>query len=131
MESPYQLGPITTSKMRRLVSILVLMESPYQHNLFATYTLDQKGFNPCFNGIALSTLSSFLIMLFPSLCFNPCFNGIALSTYEISINHLIEESFNPCFNGIALSTGAINKTIPIGWSFNPCFNGIALSTIVI
>jgi len=61
------------------VSILVLMELPYQRSYVVFRGELYKSFNPCFNGIAISTL------LFPRLHllllrFNPCFNGIAIST---------------------------------------------------
>jgi len=36
--------------------------------------------------------------------FNPCFNGIAISTRTVKKDTSPANGFNPCFNGIAIST---------------------------
>jgi len=65
--------------MQGLVSILVLMELPYQRLPLVFMQSAKDGFNPCFNGIAISTVSGYSGDVYV-ICFNPCFNGIAIST---------------------------------------------------
>jgi len=56
MELPYQLYRDTAVMFMLFVSILVLMELPYQLKMDRQPGSYRVGFNPCFNGIAISTV---------------------------------------------------------------------------
>ena len=58
MESPFQLFVNRRYGYSLFVSILVFMESPFQRIYFDSLIDEYNGFNPCFYGIAVSTLQN-------------------------------------------------------------------------
>ena len=110
------------------------------------------GFNPCFSGLASSTLQIGSGNIFGK-CFNPCFSGLASSTNErrageleeniVSILVLVDQPLRHAEKVNSFSTFTVSilvlvdqplrlrgKMPPNAFAtcFNPCFSGLASST---
>ena len=134
------------------VSILVLMEVSFRHNLREFIDEPIISFNPCFNGSIFQTsinqfykaIKRVSILVLMEVSFRLCKTFAPQSISFVSILVLMEVSFrhgfmililselfgfNPCFNGSIFQTPISTLPSAKELCFNPCFNGSIFQTL--